>query len=98
MAVTAFSPEIEAECDALYKRMYAGEEFVTAGGLYVQYPSTRGSSIFRMKRLTEHAAKNTDSEPGMAVTAFSPEIEAECDALYKRMYEQERRVRSPGRC
>jgi CCR4-NOT transcription complex subunit 1 len=33
--------------------------------------------------------KNTDSEPGMAVTSFSPEIEAECDALYKRMYEQE---------
>jgi hypothetical protein len=35
----------------------AGEEFVTAGGLYVQYPSTRGSSIFRMKRLTEHAER-----------------------------------------
>ncbi|GAA5831623.1 hypothetical protein JCM11251_000773 [Rhodosporidiobolus azoricus] len=40
-------------------------------------------------RLMNFSPKNTDSEPGMAVTSFSPEIESECDALYKRMYEQE---------
>lgn len=35
------------------------------------------------------APGNADSEPGMAVVTFAPEIESECDALYKRMYDQE---------
>lgn len=35
------------------------------------------------------APGNADNEPGMAVVTFSPEIESECDALYKRMYDQE---------
>ncbi|GJN90457.1 hypothetical protein Rhopal_003468-T1 [Rhodotorula paludigena] len=38
-------------------------------------------------RLVNFSRENTDSEPGMAVTSFSPKVEAECDALYKRMYE-----------
>lgn len=32
---------------------------------------------------------SADSEPGMSVVTFSVDIEAECDALYKRMYDQE---------
>lgn len=40
-------------------------------------------------RLMNFAPGNSDSEPGMAVVNFSADIEAECDALYKRMYDQE---------
>lgn len=40
-------------------------------------------------RLMNFAPGNADSEPGMAVVTFSSEIEAECDALYKRMYDQD---------
>ncbi|GJN94007.1 hypothetical protein Rhopal_007070-T1 [Rhodotorula paludigena] len=40
-------------------------------------------------RLTNLSRKNTDTEPSIALTAFSPETEAECDALYTRVYQQE---------
>lgn len=40
-------------------------------------------------RLMNFAPGNADSEPGMAVVTFAPEIESECDALYKRMYDQD---------
>lgn len=40
-------------------------------------------------RLMNFSPGSADSEPGMAVVTFTPEIEAECDALYKRMFEAE---------
>ncbi|KAM0787180.1 hypothetical protein ACM66B_006427 [Microbotryomycetes sp. NB124-2] len=40
-------------------------------------------------RLMNFAPGNADSEPGMSVVSFSAEIETECDALYRRMYDQE---------
>ncbi|KAK4047791.1 CCR4-NOT core subunit cdc39 [Microbotryomycetes sp. JL201] len=40
-------------------------------------------------RLMNFSPGNADSEPGMAVVSFSSEIESECDALYRRMYDQE---------
>lgn len=40
-------------------------------------------------RLMNFSPGSVDNEPGMSVVTFSPEIEGECDALYKRMYDQE---------
>jgi CCR4-NOT transcription complex subunit 1 len=34
-------------------------------------------------------APGAEQEPGISVTSFSPDIEAEVDAFYKRMYDQE---------
>lgn len=34
-------------------------------------------------------APSAEQEPGISVTTFNPEIEAEVDAFYKRMYDQE---------
>jgi CCR4-NOT transcription complex subunit 1 len=59
------------------------------GGDVELFKEVRTQCLQLHPRLMNFSPKNTDSEPGMAVTAFSPEIEAECDALYKRMYEQE---------
>ena len=40
-------------------------------------------------RLMNFSPSAGETEPGMRVVEFAPEIEQECDALYKRMYDQE---------
>ncbi|GAA5988666.1 hypothetical protein JCM10908_003667 [Rhodotorula pacifica] len=80
---------LNAATIAVFMRVLRAHHVLFTGGDVELFKEVRTQCLQLHPRLMNFSPKNTDSEPGMAVTAFSPEIEAECDALYKRMYEQE---------
>ncbi|GAA6025465.1 hypothetical protein JCM8202_003622 [Rhodotorula sphaerocarpa] len=80
---------LNAATIAVFMRVLRAHHELFTGGDVELFKEVRTQCLQLHPRLMNFSPKNTDSEPGMAVTAFSPEIEAECDALYKRMYEQE---------
>ncbi|GAA6042737.1 hypothetical protein JCM8097_005557 [Rhodosporidiobolus ruineniae] len=80
---------LNAATIAVFMRVLRAHHELFTGNDVELFKEVRTQCLQLHPRLMNFSPKNTDSEPGMAVTSFSPEIEAECDALYKRMYEQE---------
>ncbi|GAA6009388.1 hypothetical protein JCM10207_003757 [Rhodosporidiobolus poonsookiae] len=80
---------LNAATIAVFMRVLRANHELFSGNDVELFKEVRTQCLQLHPRLMNFSPKNTDSEPGMAVTSFSPEIEAECDALYKRMYEQE---------
>ncbi|GAA5970047.1 hypothetical protein JCM3765_004764 [Sporobolomyces pararoseus] len=74
---------------AIFMRVLRANHELFTGTDVELFKEVRTQCLQLHPRLMNFSPKNSDSEPGMSVTTFSPEIEAECDALYKRMYEQE---------
>jgi CCR4-NOT transcription complex subunit 1 len=67
--------------------LYSHELFT--GGDVELFKEVRTQCLQLYPRLMNFSPGNSENEPGMAVVNFSPEIETECDALYKRMFEAE---------
>ncbi|BGP21039.1 hypothetical protein JCM10213_002926 [Rhodosporidiobolus nylandii] len=80
---------LNAATIAVFMRVLRAHHELFSGNDVELFKEVRTQCLQLHPRLMNFSPKNTDSEPGMAVTSFSPEIESECDALYKRMYEQE---------
>ncbi|GAA5875884.1 hypothetical protein JCM8547_001694 [Rhodosporidiobolus lusitaniae] len=80
---------LNAATIAIFMRVLRAHHELFTGNDVELFKEVRTQCLQLHPRLMNFSPKNTDSEPGMAVTSFSPEIESECDALYKRMYEQE---------
>ncbi|KDE03641.1 hypothetical protein MVLG_05891 [Microbotryum lychnidis-dioicae p1A1 Lamole] len=74
---------------ALFMRALRQHHELFTGNDVELYKEVRTQCLQLYPRLMNFAPGNADSEPGMSVVSFSPTIEAECDALYKRMYDQE---------
>ncbi|GEM11861.1 CCR4-NOT transcription complex subunit 1 [Rhodotorula toruloides] len=80
---------LNAATIAIFMRVLRAHHELFTGNDVELFKEVRTQCLQLHPRLMNFSPKNSESEPGMAVTSFSPEIEAECDALYKRMYEQE---------
>ncbi|GAA5963421.1 hypothetical protein JCM21900_000443, partial [Sporobolomyces salmonicolor] len=80
---------LNAATIAVFMRVLRAHHELFSGNDVELFKEVRTQCLQLHPRLMNFSPKNSDSEPGMAVTSFSGEIEAECDALYKRMYEQE---------
>ncbi|GAA5929761.1 CCR4-NOT core subunit CDC39 [Sporobolomyces koalae] len=80
---------LNAATIAVFMRVLRSNHELFTGTDVELFKEVRTQCLQLHPRLMNFSPKNSDSEPGMSVTTFSSEIEAECDALYKRMYEQE---------
>ncbi|KPV72766.1 uncharacterized protein RHOBADRAFT_38864 [Rhodotorula graminis WP1] len=80
---------LNAATIAVFMRVLRAHHELFTGNDVELFKEVRTQCLQLHPRLMNFSPKNTDTEPGMAVTSFSPSIEAECDSLYKRMYDQE---------
>ncbi|GAA6057943.1 hypothetical protein JCM3770_004447 [Rhodotorula araucariae] len=80
---------LNAATIAVFMRVLRAHHELFTGTDVELFKEVRTQCLQLHPRLMNFSPKNTDTEPGMAVTSFSPAIEAECDSLYKRMYDQE---------
>ncbi|GAA6061543.1 hypothetical protein JCM10212_002750 [Sporobolomyces blumeae] len=80
---------LNAATIAVFMRVLRNNHELFTGTDVELFKEVRTQCLQLHPRLMNFSPKNSDAEPGMAVTTFSPEIEAECEALYKRMYELE---------
>ncbi|KAI5474877.1 CCR4-NOT transcription complex subunit 1 [Pseudohyphozyma bogoriensis] len=80
---------LSAATVAIFMRALRSHHELFTGNDVELFKEVRTQCLQLYPRLMNFAPGNTDNEPGMAVVTFAPEIETECDGLYKRMYEQE---------
>lgn len=89
MQVEPTTLALNAATIAIFMRVLRANHELFTGTDVELFKEVRTQCLQLHPRLMNFSPKNSESEPGMSVTTFSSEIEAECDALYKRMYEQE---------
>ena len=82
------SPFSTLRCTCVLTSLLSSHELFTGQDIEL-FKEVRTQCLQLYPRLMNFGPGSADSEPGMAVVTFSPEIEGECDALYKRMYDQE---------
>ncbi|KAK4700026.1 CCR4-NOT transcription complex subunit 1, partial [Phenoliferia sp. Uapishka_3] len=88
-ATEATTLSISAPTVAVFMRALRLHHELFTGDDVEVFKEVRTLCLQLYPRLMNFAPGNVDSEPGMAVVTFPPDIESECDALYKRMYDQE---------
>ncbi|GJN94550.1 hypothetical protein Rhopal_007633-T1 [Rhodotorula paludigena] len=72
---------LNAATIAIFMRVLRADHELFSGNDVELFKEVRTQCLQLHPRLMNFSPENTDSEPGMAVTALSSEIEAECDAL-----------------
>ncbi|KAK4047270.1 CCR4-NOT core subunit cdc39 [Microbotryomycetes sp. JL221] len=80
---------LSAQTVALFIRSLRMQHELFSSGDVELFKEVRTLCLQLHPRLMNFAPGNTDNEPGMAVVSFSSDIETECDALYRRMYDKE---------